>query len=84
MSYHVVKDANGLLRAVSYKQIWVERKEDPETGQVVYPVYGTVYDGNTYLIGVFEEVEDANLCVIEHSQGTQEMGEDGKSMFVRV
>ena len=86
MSYHVVKDHNGLLRATSYKQIWSEVKQDDESNlkQTAYPVYGITVEGKAYLLGVFEELKEANLCVEQHVQGLQERAEDGTSLLVEI
>ena len=86
MTYHVVKDHNGLLRATSYKQVWSEVKEDDESNlkQTVYPVYGMTTEGRVYLLDIFEEVKEANLCVENHVQGLQKRAEDGTSLLVEI
>lgn len=82
MTYHTVKDRNGLLKSVSYTMVWAELKEDNKTDQVVYAVYGSVVGGVTYLLGVFENEHWANEHVQKVVTGKQELGPDGTSIFV--
>ena len=82
MSYHVVTDGEGLVRAVAYKQIWVEKKEDTDAGQIAYPVYGLSFDGSVYLLGVYQEAETANDLAIQYIEGKQPKGLNSTSVYV--